>query len=245
MATYDVIMLAVLLAATLFGAWKGIAWQVASIASIVVSYFVAYHLRTPVASMISAAPPWNMFLAMLVLFIATSAIIWIAFHLLKDFIDRVRLKEFDHQAGALAGAAKGVLLCVVITLFSLTLLKDQQRQQVVDSHSGYYIALLLDRSHVVIPDDIHDVLEPYIHSLDERLENPTAHSHDEEHVGATHEEPDLSSNPSETSPGLLDTIEDRIGEVIGDQLEDEIERRAETFSDDIETAGEELSNPLR
>ena len=208
MATYDVIMLAVLLAATLIGAWRGIAWQVASIASIVISYLVAYNFRTPVASMISAAPPWNMFLAMLVLFVATSALIWIAFHFLKDFIGRVRLKEFDHQAGAIAGAAKGVLLCVVVTLFALTLLKDQQRQQVVDSHSGYYIALLLDRSHVVIPDDIHDVLEPYIHSLDERLENPTAHSHDGEQVDATHEEPGLPSNPTETSPSLLDTIDE-------------------------------------
>lgn len=231
MAMYDVIMLAVLLAATVFGAWKGVAWQIASIASIVVSYFVAYNLRNPVASMMSAAPPWNMFLAMLILFVVTSALIWIAFHFLKDFIDRVRLKEFDHQAGALLGAAKGVLLCVVATLFSLTLLRDHQRQQVVDSHSGYYIALLLDRSHAVIPDDIHDVLEPYIHSLDERLDNPTAHTHDDEHVDA--------------APRLLESAEDRLGEVLGERLEDEVERRVEAFNEDIETAGEELSQPFR
>ena len=52
MEIYDIVMLVVLLAATLFGAFKGFAWQLASIASIVVSYIVAhkYLAITPLAT---------------------------------------------------------------------------------------------------------------------------------------------------------------------------------------------------
>ena len=47
--------------------------------------------------------------------------IWLVFRLVSGLIDRVRLKEFDRQMGALFGAAKGVLLCVAITFFAVTL----------------------------------------------------------------------------------------------------------------------------
>ncbi len=41
MQTYDVLMFLVLAAATLFGFWKGMSWQIASLASLVVSYVAA------------------------------------------------------------------------------------------------------------------------------------------------------------------------------------------------------------
>ena len=182
MQAYDVIMLIVVVAATIFGAWKGLVWQVASLASIVASYFVAYQFRSDVAAYIHFDPPWNTFIAMLVLYLGTSLAIWIVFRFVSDVIDRIRLKEFDRQIGAILGFAKGVLLCVIITLFAVSLSKDTWREQIIQSRSGYYIAVLLDRAHPVMPDEIHDVLEPYIHSLDDRLENPQ-HAHEHERDG--------------------------------------------------------------
>ena len=41
MELYDIFMIVVLVAATVFGAWKGMAWQLASLASMFVSYFAA------------------------------------------------------------------------------------------------------------------------------------------------------------------------------------------------------------
>ena len=72
MQSYDIFMLIVLAGATLFGFWKGLAWQVASIGSIVLSYFAATYFREPVAAAIDAEPPWNMFLAMLIIYVAAS-----------------------------------------------------------------------------------------------------------------------------------------------------------------------------
>src|SRR5690349_18392900 len=50
MQAYDIIMLAVLAGSTLFGFAKGMAWQMASLASLFLSYFVALnfsHLLAP------------------------------------------------------------------------------------------------------------------------------------------------------------------------------------------------------
>ncbi len=169
MQVYDVVMLIVLVAATAFGAWKGLAWQIASIASILASYLVAHQFRDAVAQRIEADPPWNVGVAMLILFLGTSLVVWIGFRLVSNAIDRLKLKEFDRQIGALVGLAKGALLCVVITIFAVSLLGPVNRDKVVNSHSGYYIAVLLDRAHAVMPKEVHDTLSPYLHKLDDRL----------------------------------------------------------------------------
>src|SRR3977135_1022002 len=124
MQGYDILMLIVLALAIAWGAWKGLAWQIASIASIGLSYLVALHFRQPLAGIIYTSPPWNVFISMLILFLGTGLIVWIGFNLRSAAIERVKLKEFDRQLGALLGGAKGVLLCVLVTLFSVALLGD-------------------------------------------------------------------------------------------------------------------------
>jgi membrane protein required for colicin V production len=173
MQAYDIFMLIVLAAAIVWGAWKGLAWQIASLASIVLSYFVALNFRQPLAAVINASPPWNVFLAMLILFLGTGLVVWVGFNLVSEMIERVKLKEFDRQLGALFGAAKGVLLCVIVTLFSVALLGDSQRQAICNSKSGYYIAVLLDRADAVIPSELHQVLDPYINQLDKTIGQPS------------------------------------------------------------------------
>src|SRR5689334_6451698 len=92
MQAYDVFMLTVLGAAIAWGAWKGLAWQIASIVSIGLSYFVAVNFRGPVSQLFHYDPPeWNNFLAMLVLYLGTSLVIWVAFNLIRDFLEKVQL----------------------------------------------------------------------------------------------------------------------------------------------------------
>jgi membrane protein required for colicin V production len=167
---YDLVMLAVLIIATAWGAWKGVAWQIASLAAIFVSYVVAFRFRDAVAPWIPVSAPWRVFLAMLLLFIGSSLAIWMVFRLVSRAIDRMKLKEFDRQVGALLGLAKGVVMCVIITLFAVTLLGDKQRQAIVNSRSGFYIAVLLSKSHSVIPEEFRDVLNPYVDVFDGRVE---------------------------------------------------------------------------
>lgn len=172
MQTYDVFMLAVIVLTTLFGAWKGMAWQLASLASLVVSFLVAVRFGGELAPHISRQEPWNRFVAMLILYAATSAGIWLAFRVVAGLIDRVRLKEFDRQMGALFGLAKGVLLCLVITFFAVTL-SETARQGVLTTRSGRYIALLIQHATPVLPDEVRNVLGKYIDELDRKLDPAT------------------------------------------------------------------------
>ena len=173
---YDLFMLIVLAAAIAWGAWKGFAWQIASLTSIVLSYFVALNFRQPVAAILSRSvevkPPLDVFLAMLILFLGTSLVVWIVFNLVSEIIDKFKLKEFDHQVGALFGLGKGVLLCVIVTLFVVTLAGDPQRQAVFQSRSGYYIARLLDKADAVMPGELQQVIDPFVKKLEDGVQPP-------------------------------------------------------------------------
>jgi membrane protein required for colicin V production len=168
---YDLIMLIVLGMSTIFGAIKGFAWQVASLASIIISYLVAYRFRFQVAEMIHATPPWNLFLAMLILYVGTSFVIWVGFRLLSGMIDQVKLKEFDRHLGAAFGLGKGLIYCLLITMFAMSLLGPRQQTAICQSKSGYYIASALDKGIGILPREIHDVVGPYLARLDEKLKD--------------------------------------------------------------------------
>ncbi|MEM8910139.1 MAG: CvpA family protein [Planctomycetota bacterium] len=173
--TYDILMLIVLIVAMGLGAIKGFAWQLASIASIVVSYTVAYKYREPFSQNIQWEPPWKGFLAMLILYVGTSLVIWLLFRMIGGVIDRMRLKEFDRQIGALFGLLKGGLACTLITLFAITLLGDQARAAIVGSRSGNWIARVLDQTDIVMPPELHGVVQPVLDRF-ERNFQPTKSS---------------------------------------------------------------------
>ncbi|HOM17395.1 MAG TPA: CvpA family protein [Thermoguttaceae bacterium] len=170
---YDVVMLVILAAATFFGLWKGLAWQVASVASFVLSYFVAVQGSSSLAPLLPLQAPWNHLAAMLILFVATSAAVWLVFRLVAGVIDKIQLKAFDRQLGALLGLFKGVLICLVVTFFAVTL-SESLRQEVLRARSGYYIALLIDRIKPVLPTEVRDLVGQYIEELDQKLQQPAA-----------------------------------------------------------------------
>jgi membrane protein required for colicin V production len=170
MQAYDLIMLIVLAATTIFGAIKGFAWQIASLASIVASYFVAYFFRNDVAKMINAQPPWNLFLSMLLLYFGSSLIIWMLFRLVSTSIDKVKLKEFDRHIGAGFGLLKGMVLCLIITMFAMTLLGASQQQQIAKSRSGMYISRILANADGILPNEIKQVVGPYIDNVEKKLQ---------------------------------------------------------------------------
>lgn len=177
---YDILMIVVLVVATLFGAIKGFAWQLASIASIFASYLVAYRFREPFSESIKADPPWNRFLAMLILYVGTSLVIWVAFRMLSKSIDKMKLKEFDRQIGAAFGLAKGALFCILITMFTVALVGPEMREKIVQSRSGYYIARVLDKSDAVMPPELHDVVAPYIERFEQRISGAAGQGDSEE-----------------------------------------------------------------
>ena len=174
MEGYDILMLALLVGSTLFGAYKGLTWQVASIASMLVSYGAAYRFRGTIANWISADPPWNIFASMLIVYATSSLGIWSICQMIRDLIERVRLKEFDRQMGALFGFAKGVIFCSIVTLFAVTLLDDAQRRNIVHSRSGHYISRFLHDAAPVMPVEVKEVIGPYLDEFGAEVESVIA-----------------------------------------------------------------------
>lgn len=175
MQNYDLAMIAVLAGATLWGFYKGMARQVASLASLAASYFIALRVSPSLAPHLGKQEPSNRFLAMLLVYLATALAIWLVFRKISQFIERVQLKEFDRQVGALFGAVKGVLLCVAITFFMVSL-SDAGRGTVLASRSGVYIARLLRDADPIMPKELHAVLDPYLRKLEQKLDPRGARS---------------------------------------------------------------------
>jgi len=188
---YDLLMLVLLIGYMLFGLLKGAAWQVASLASLTLSSVVALHFSPTIAPWFSNQAPWNRFLAMFVLFLGTSLVIWLLFRLVRGAIDRVRLKECDRQAGALFGLLKGFVLCLVITFFAVTL-SESTRQTILKTRSGYYAAVLIRNATPVLPTEVREALGEYIDEFEKKL-NPATPA--EEGKSPTREATEKATKP--------------------------------------------------
>ncbi|MEK6238434.1 MAG: CvpA family protein [Planctomycetales bacterium] len=234
---YDVFMLIVLAAATIFGAWKGMAWQVASLSSLIVSYGAALRGSSLLAPHLGAEAPWNRFLAMFIIYLACSAAIWILFQYVSKFIERVKLQEFDRQVGAIIGFTKGAVICLAITFFTVTLSLDA-RQSILQSRSGHVAAVVMDRAHAVMPDELHNVLGPYIHQLDDAAPGSHlqhAHSHGHDHGN------DTSDHESGDRENLGDELRDRAESWVNSSLRKLDDTARETLD---ETRPADASDPL-
>ena len=170
MQPYDILMLIVLISTTIYGMWKGMAWQATALASLLVSSFMAVKFGERLAPYFSKQEPWNRFLAMLTLFLITSLLIWLVFRMVRGLIDRLKLQEFDHQIGALFGLAKGALYCIVITFFTVTL-SEPARRAVLVSRSGHYISVFLRDATPILPEKVRSVLGGYINDLQRTLQS--------------------------------------------------------------------------
>ena len=144
--------------------------QIASIAALVVSYFVAVQFNEPVAGYIQLEAPLNKLAAMGILYVGTTLGIWIGFGFVRRYMEKMSLKEFDRHAGALLGAVTGVLLCVSLTFFLVTMLNDNHRQYITRSKSGMYITQGINQYQSAFPPAVHEALAPYIQRLNEEMQ---------------------------------------------------------------------------
>ena len=94
MQGYDILMIGVMGFAIVRGYSKGLAWQISSLASIFVSYFVAYKFKDRITPMIDLADPWRGLVGMMVLFVGTSLVIWFIFQNIRGAIEKAKFQGF-------------------------------------------------------------------------------------------------------------------------------------------------------
>ncbi|MBI2898602.1 MAG: CvpA family protein [Planctomycetes bacterium] len=170
-----VLAAAILLTAIVFGAWKGFAWQLAGIASLVLGFVVAVPFSAAIAPLFGSRAPLNRFVAMFVAYAFTSLGVFVAALAYRRVLDRLQLHHWDRHLGGVFGAVKGWILVLVLVLFS-SILSVRAREAVLPTPVGRYCAETIDVLHPVLPPEVHQVLHPYVHHLDEPA--PLAPHHD-------------------------------------------------------------------
>lgn len=211
---YDAVIAGVLVFAMIRGAMKGIVWQLAVIAAIVLCFFFAGSLSQTLAPYIGLEPPLNRWVAMFLLYVGFSFVSFAGARIIREGIEKAKFEAFDRHLGAVFGLVKGGVFALVITFFAATM-SESQRSTIFNSYSGQAAAVIMDRLHPVMPAELHEVLEPYIHSLDRpELDLQYTHgrsasaddlAHDHDHDHHSHDpfahETDPFANESNPSQG--------------------------------------------
>ena len=119
MAPLDWVFLAILLASFLLGAWRGLVYEVLSVASWIAAFLLAQLFAPPVAAMLpmGQAPEMARYAAAFVLvFIgvvfAGGLVAWIT----KKLVEAVGLRPVDRTLGAAFGILRGVVLLLAIAV---------------------------------------------------------------------------------------------------------------------------------
>jgi len=169
---FDILVIVILCVFTIRGGLRGMMSQVVSLLSIGIAWFVAARQSALVAPHISVQEPWNRVAAMLLLFVGTWLGVWVLYRFVASAFKTMKLKDFDRQMGALLGFVKGLLLCLLITFFAVSM--NWSRDAVYQSKSGYYLTHILNQTQAVIPNDIWANIQEKLQKYGFTYREPTA-----------------------------------------------------------------------
>ena len=158
---YDLIVLGILLVAAYRGLQRGVIFQVAAIASVVLCFVFSEVVSAVVAPAIPLNPPVNYWVAMVVAFIGLSFLSFGTARVLDSAVEKARMKEFNRHLGAAFGLVKGVAFCLVLTFFLVTM-SPKAREALAGSRSARYAAVIMHKIHPVMPEKLQIALEKYI-----------------------------------------------------------------------------------
>ena len=162
-SVYDGIMLAIVVFSVVHGAIKGMAWQLAPIASLVLGYLFAVPLSSATATWFGE-PPLNRVFALIVMYMLVSLGVYLVARSLRESIEKTKMVEFDRHLGALLGGVKGVLFTVVLTVGLLSV-SPTAAGFIIHSETHTIASRIVDVVCPLLPDDFHHVIDPYLAPL--------------------------------------------------------------------------------
>ena len=180
---YDVIVIGILAYTTIRGAMKGVIWQIAAIAGLVLCLVFAESISAAAGPYVHLEPPLNNWVVMFGAYLVFSFASFAVARMLTEWLDKIKFGDFNRHLGAIFGFVKGAVICLVLTFFIVTV-SDDAREMLRHSRSGRVAAIVMDRLHPVMPQQLHEALNKYIdlHSLDSpeldlRYGNRDGHNH--------------------------------------------------------------------
>jgi membrane protein required for colicin V production len=157
MTIYDATMAILVVAGMVWGSWRGITWQLASIASLILGYSVAHPLSGQLAPQFPGEPVVARSLAMLAIYAAVSGGVFLVAWIVRATLRQLKFEAFDRHLGMVLGGMEGALLGLVMTLFVVSL-APQTRAAILASPTGHVAGQVLDALGPVLPGELREVL---------------------------------------------------------------------------------------
>lgn len=243
LSVYDGVMLTIVIVCVIQGALKGMAWQLAPIASLVVGYLFGVPLSTATAPWFGQ-PPLNGVFSLITMYMLVSLGVYLIARSLRESIEKLKLVEFDRHLGALLGGVKGVLFTTVLTV-GLLCVFPSAAGMIVHSESRGVAENVIDFVSPLLPKDVHQVIAPYLRPIEELPDHePRRPVVDEDAPFDVRDQEDVVTSPSDSF-----TPRKRRSQTIYED-EDVISGDSQTWTDrpsrrDAEEAMEEESLPTR
>ena len=167
MTIYDGVMALIVIFTVVHGFWRGAAWQIAPIVSLVAGYMIAMPMSVTAAHWFGQ-PPLNRLFALVSIYILVSLTVYLFFRSFREGVEKAKLTEFDRHLGAILGGLKGVLVTLSATCILLIYIPPS-REIILKSESSSIAAKLISTIYPVLPHAMHVLLEPYLHKLGDQL----------------------------------------------------------------------------
>ncbi|HWL07116.1 MAG TPA: CvpA family protein [Planctomicrobium sp.] len=173
---FDIVVVGILIFFTMRGAVKGVIFQLASLAGIVLCFVFANGISEVAGPYVHLEPPLNNWVIFAVSYLGFTFICYMIARALHDWMEKAKLKDVDRHLGAVFGFLKGVVLSLVLTFVVVTM-SVSARESLKNSYSGRYAAIIMDKLHPIMPKRLHDAVDEYIHLLDHDGLDLDAHQH--------------------------------------------------------------------
>ena len=161
LATTDWLLCAVLLLSMLLGAWRGLVYELMSLASWVAAFVMAQWLAQDVAQMLpflqSAAAQVQYAAAFVLVFVVSLFAAGFLSWLLKKVVETVGLRPVDRALGAVFGVLRGVLLLLVVTVV-IGLLGMVSQSWWQESQGRVWLDVLLSGLKPILPEALRAYL---------------------------------------------------------------------------------------
>ena len=158
---YDAAMAGVVVAGMIWGAYRGVTWQLASIASVVLGYMVAHPASAQLAPHFPGDPVIARTLAMLAVYVGVSAGVFLVAWGVRATLKAIKFEAFDRHLGMLLGGMEGALLGILATFFVVSL-SPSMREPIFSSPSGHLVGNVMNALGPVLPGEAREALAPFI-----------------------------------------------------------------------------------
>lgn len=218
MTPYDVAMIGVVVAGMVWGAWRGITWQVASIASLVLGYVVAFPLSAQLAPYCPGEPLVARGLGLLISYVGVSGGVFLVAWTIRRTLRKLRFEAYDRHLGMILGGVEGGIVGLVATILVVSL-SPGLRGPILTSPTGRLVDRGFKAARPALPGELQEVLQPFWAALEGRPAQTPA----EALAGAAGDLIDRAADDPANGEALRGAIEEH-GRRVGRSVVDEVER---------------------